>query len=44
MEYICDSCNMLCVEWRDYIVVVIGGKRKVMCRECYSKLRERGGM
>jgi len=41
MRYICESCRMLCVKIRKFDVVVIGGKRKEICRECYEKLIER---
>ena len=41
MRYICESCRMLCVKVRKFDVVVIGGKRKEICRECYEKLIER---
>ena len=41
MRYICGSCRMLCVKIRKFDVVVIGGKRKEICRECYEKLIER---
>jgi len=41
VEYVCDSCNMLCVKIRKYEIRVVGGKRKEICSECLLKLIDR---